>query len=230
MATKSMLIGSALAVALLAGCSSSTSGTPTATSTTSSSTTTSSTTSSSSVPSTTSEDTSSSEASSSATPAQLDAASTAWFTNMCTSAGTFVQKVQAVSSEAQASAGDQTSIEGQQATFAATLSGIAEGFAELSSSIGSVPPPTIPGGEAAAAALVSGINTAAASIGDEATKFAGATFTDPAALQAAVQAASAQIGSTVGAAQTHLTDLQKGLSPEVQAAVDKIPQCAALGS
>lgn len=248
MAKKTLLIGSVLAAALLAGCSgtsndgnASAGSTPAATSSSatsssssasapssssSSSSTSSSTTASSSTEMTT-EDETSAEETGSVQPVALDDQSKVWFGTFCTGIASSITGMGAAMGGA-TSAG--TDPKAQQATLAAAYQQIGTAFKDTAGQLDGLPAPTVDNGDKLASDLVSALSQLGDGYTTAAGNFAAAPVTDEASLSAAQDAFNTETQQYGEQMQAEFGDLETTLTPEINAAVDQLPECQAMSS
>ncbi len=242
MATRTLLVGSVLAAALLAGCGSSSTGTASTASTTSTtgstSSSTSATTSSSTEKTSTTEMSTemttekstdmSSEDTGSVTPADLDDTSKTWFATMCTGfAGAVTQMTGAMSGGAIPTGADANPKD-QQAALVTVYNTLATAFTNTAQSLTGLPAPTVGGGDKLASDLITAFGTLGSALTASTATFASAAVTDQASLQTALTALTTELTTTGQQLTTSLGSLKTGLSPAIQAAVQKLPECSVL--
>lgn len=236
MAKKTLLVGSVLAAALLAGCSGTSNGGNSSAST-SSSTSSSSSVASSSAPSVatessdeavaTSEDSAMTESSGSVEPATLDAQSTAWFSTMCkgfSGAATGMMSamggMSAVSAATDPAATKDTLVTAFQAT--------AQAFTDTSAELSDLPAPTIDNGEKFATDFVTAFDSIGAALGATTDKLAATPVTDQASLAAALTTFQTDAENATQGLQTQFGGLQEAMDPSITAAVEALPECKIL--
>jgi hypothetical protein len=248
MSRRTLLVGSVLAAALLAGCS----GTPnngnaSAENTTPASTSASSTTSSTSTSSTssgtteesTSEDSTTEETTEESTedettgsvePASLDEQSKAWFGTFCTGlSGAFTGMMGALGGamNTEAAAADP---KGTQTTLVTAYQQVATSFTDTAASLDGLPAPTVDNGEQIAEDMRGALAALGEGFGTATENFAAAEVTDQASLDAAMDAFTAETEQYTQELETQFGDLENAFSPEVSAAVEGLPECQMMGS
>ncbi|WP_157970731.1 hypothetical protein [Nakamurella deserti] len=232
---KTFVIGVALAASVLTACGGDTDGTatPSSTPTSATSTSTSSTpsvsspatedSSSAAQPTESSEETTASDdASATGEPITLDEQSVTWFTTFCGS----TTAIQEASSNVGSIQPDPAAAPAeQQATLATGVSDYGNVFKKAATDIAAVPPATIEGGQE----LADGATSAYGQVGDAmiaaAEKFAATPVTDQASLQAAATTLGTEVQASATTIQESLAPLESILTPELGAAVEKIPGC-----
>ena len=206
---------------LVAGCSSGSgtaapANTVAAASTSSGSSTDNSSTDSSSTDSSSSDATSSSEDSSTqASAAELDEATTTWFTTFCTSLADIGQYTQP----------DTTgqSLTEAQSTVVTAYTGLSTGAAKAAVALQAAEPPTITGGDEVAAGFVTGFQNLADVYGRGAQTVAALTPSTASDIKSAIDAVEQE---AKGAQPESMPDLDPG----VQSAVEQLPECSNLGN
>lgn len=246
MARKTLLIGSVLAAALLAGCSgtsndgnASASSSPAATSASATSSSSSSSAPSSSSSSMTSssatemttemttEDETTAEDTGSVQPASLDDQSKVWFGTFCTGIGGAVTGMGTAMSGATAAATDPKA---EQATYVAAYQQIATAFKDTAGQLDGLPAPTVDNGDKLATDLVAALNQLGDGYNTAAGNFAAAAVTDEASLTAAQAAFATETQQYGEQMQAEFGDLETTLTPELNAAVDQLPECQSMTS
>lgn len=158
-------------------------------------------------------DTSSSVAASTAgdTKGSLDEQSTAWFTAFCDSAKPLVAEIKSASSLGSAS-DPATAKKG----IVELYSGLGKTMTDIASSVKDLPPPTFPGGDAFASKAIKVFGE----LGPKLTATGKEIQAEPVdKIPSSVQGLSKDLGTISGAME---------LTPQTQAAIKKIPACAAL--
>ncbi len=229
MSRRAILIGTAVTALFLTGCGSTTTGTASVTTTASSTADTSSSAMTSQTPSSSSSSSSSSAATSesgtsSVIPAELDAASKTWFTNFCTVASGLEADLTAASKGTP----DKSTPQAYQASLSTQFTAIAEVFTGAATKIGSVPAPTIQGGDAFSQALTGALDGIGQALLTATTAFAAVPVTDNASVEAAAATVATGIQQSATEIATTLGSFKNDITPEVQAAVEAIPECSIL--
>lgn len=163
--------------------------------------------------STTEESGTSADSSTQAPAAELDAATTTWFTTFCTSLGEIGQYV------SPDTAGQ--SLNQEQATVATAYTGISTSATKAAGALQATPPPTITSGSEIASATTVGFQDLADVYGRGAQTIAALTPSTEADLKAAVDAVESEAKA---AAPKSLADLDPG----VETAVKQLPECAGI--
>lgn len=150
----------------------------------------------------------------------LDVASAAWFSAFCGG----LQPVADIAKDAGKITGsDQTAA---QKSLVNLYSKIGSSFTATAAKLKPLPPPTFSGGEAFATKVVSALGSSGPTFSANAKKLAAIDVKkDPAAFGKALEGVSKDLGAATGP----LTDLNSlKLTPQTQAAYEKLPACAKL--
>jgi len=201
---------------LVAGCSSGSGTAAPAPTVAAASTSSGSSTDNSSTDSSSSDATSSSEDSSTqASAAELDEATTTWFTTFCTSLADIGQYTQP----------DTTgqSLTEAQSTVVTAYTGLSTGAAKAAVALQATEPPTITGGDEVAAGFVTGFQNLADVYGRGAQTVAALTPSTASDIKSAIEAVEQE---AKGAQPESMPDLDPG----VQSAVEQLPECSNLGN
>ncbi len=250
MSRSTLLIGTALAAALLAGCSgtsndgnasaastSSTSSTaaPSSSTSTTSTSTTSSTTTTTSDEDTTAEETTSDEettedeATGSVQAASLDDDSKVWFGTFCTGlTGAFTGMMGAMGGMMNTTAPSDPAA--TQATLVAAYQQIGTSFTETADSLEGLPAPGVENGEQLAQDLPAAMRKLGEGVTTAPDNFAAAQVTDEASLSAAMDAFSTETDQYSQELEAQFGDLDTILTPEIGEAVKQLPECQMMGS
>jgi hypothetical protein len=189
---------------LVAGCSSS-SGTAAPAATTAATST-----SSSSSSETSSDD----DSSTAVSAAELDEATTTWFTTFCTNITDIGQYI------SPDTAGQ--SLTEAQSTVVTAYTGISTSAAKAAGDLAVTPPPTIDGGDQVAASFVTGFESLADVYGRGAQTVAALTPSTEEDLKTAIDAVEKE-------AESVQPETMQDLDPGVEAAVEQLPECKSLG-
>jgi hypothetical protein len=215
---KSLILGAALVVSLLTGCSSDSgegaASTPSAA------------TSSAEPAPTSSPD--ATGGSSTGAAVELDEQSSAWFANFCTGFVGLRDSFSSVQTDL-ANAGGST-VEEKQAAAAGVISQLGEKLKSLATSAGALPPPTIENGEEMVTTAIDGFNTLGDSIIGAADEFARAPVTDQASFEAAATQLQTSLQTVFADTQSSFDAIDTMEQPGLDQAVAAIPECAEMAA
>ena len=152
----------------------------------------------------------------------LDVKSAAWFTEFCGGLqplGSIAQDAGAISGSDQAAA---------QKALVNLYDKIGSSFTATAAKLKPLPPPSFSGGDAFATKVVKALETSGPTFSADAKKLAAIDVKkDPAAFSKAIEGISKDLGTATGP----LNDLNSlKLTPQTQAAFEKLPACAKLKS
>ncbi len=250
MVRKNLLIGAALAAALLAGCSgtsnngnasaetttssataSSAAGTDPATTATATSTSSGSTAASTSDAGTeaSTDDGSAADGTGSVQPAALDDQSRVWFGTLCTGlTGAFTGMMGAMGGAQTTGGGSDP--KAAQAAMVSSYQQVATAFSDTASDLSGLPAPTVAGGDQIARDLPAALSALSEGFATATEKFAAAEVTDEASLSAAMDALNAETERYGTQLETQFSGMDATLTPEIVAAVQALPECAMMSS
>lgn len=157
-------------------------------------------------------------------PAALDEQTTNWFRTFCGSITDIGASATAMTSGIQSADATKTPAE-LQATFGGAVSEFGARFKAAAGMISAAPAPTIDGGVDLASGTVSAFTGVGETMIAAADTFKATPVTDTASFTAAAAALQTDVQAGLVSIQETLKPLQKALTPEIQAAVTKIPGC-----